>query len=234
MDIIPTEIQAKAAAIQGALAASSDAIRDDGTVTPEGRVQRLAKLYLQASAEMNTLRETWQGTSTTATETTERDVFGAASISGMDAISYRDAADRASRSETPRDALELLEQAERTGDEVLARAVAQHAFDQPSLLGGTAPEWLEVIDAYAVTRPDVMSKLAELDVARRESLQAGLHTSAIFYVSVPQELAAYTDTRIAVIAETPIAAPTQARTQLEINRAIGRSIDQTGYGWGAP
>jgi hypothetical protein len=41
----------------------------------------------------------------------------------------RDAADRAGRLENPDEALALLQRVENTGDRVLARAIAAHAFD---------------------------------------------------------------------------------------------------------
>jgi hypothetical protein len=65
----------------------------------------------------------------------------------------RDASDRVAQIRTADGALQLLEQAERVGDEVLARAVAQTAYDH---------DWTDVANKFLDSRQDLAEPLNEL------------------------------------------------------------------------
>src|SRR4051794_17787744 len=112
MPEIPEQVATKAASVQAAWNDRATAIRNDGDLTVEARLKRLAVGYLRAKQEMDDLRESWLGTSASQASTIDRDVFGGAHVMGGDAISSRDAADRASRLENPEEGMRLLRQAE--------------------------------------------------------------------------------------------------------------------------
>ncbi len=88
----------------------------------------------------------------------ERKLFGVRDSSDTASLSLRDAHQRASLAKTPRQALTLLSTAERSGDSVLARAVAAHAWD---------PGWTGVLDTYASERSGVLNDFQQLDELER-------------------------------------------------------------------
>ncbi|WP_069627130.1 hypothetical protein [Streptomyces niveus] len=83
-----------------------------------------------------------------------RKVFGQQPTSDTAAIvSRRDADARVAGLEDPRQGEQLLAQAERNGDEHLARAVAAHAAD----FG-----WHDVLSTYASSRPDAIEGIQQI------------------------------------------------------------------------
>ncbi|WP_017936063.1 hypothetical protein [Nocardioides sp. Iso805N] len=209
MPDIPEDVATKAADIQVAFNADAELHRNNADLTPDGRIRRLAIAYLSAKAQMDELQTSWAGTSAINAETIDRDVFGAPNVVGADAISSRDAADRASRVESPEDGMRLLQQAERTGDEILARAVAQYAYDQQGVVFGSG--WTDVVDAFASRRPEVAQKLTDLAAATRANLDASLTAAFTFSLARPAEFGNLTDYRLQILADTTDpSAPTQS------------------------
>src|SRR3954452_19785825 len=94
--------------------------------------------------------------------------------------------------------MRLLRQAERSGDEVLARAVAQFAHDQR---GPFDAGWHDVIDAFASRRPEVAHKLEALAAAQRDDLGASIGSAFVFALFKPTELERYSDYRLCIVAE---------------------------------
>jgi hypothetical protein len=123
------------------------------------------------------------------------DLFGSVSSLGADAISARDADDRAAQLKTRDEALALLARAESNSDQVLARAIALRAFtnvQQPLSAGA----WRPVLDAYCTSRPTIATKLAELAEARRSSVEKSFGRSVIFSLNKPRELERMSDSQI--------------------------------------
>ncbi len=96
----------------------------------------------------------------------ERRVFGPPGV--PDILSVRDAADRAAQIKKPDEARELLHRAEQNRDEVLARAVAQHALDRgrQAILKTDVDAWDSVLGSFYDSRPhlsQVLQEQAELE-----------------------------------------------------------------------
>jgi hypothetical protein len=157
----------------------------------------VARAYLAAKAQMDKL----SGDVTTATDARMRvltgQVWGVDDIPGdkvSASISYRDATDRAQALTSPHDAMTLLTTAERSGDELLARAVACQA-DQ---LG-----FDDVAGAYFATRPAKAKQNAELH-SLVPSLKSMNMTDVFMYVlPAPAGLDARNPYRIQQIADNP-------------------------------
>ena len=200
MPEIPQDVAAKAGSIQEALNRDVQAHRSNGDLTPEARLRYLAIAYTRAEAQMTQLRESWGGASVETVESLSRKVFGAAASSGMDAISARDAGDRAAQIEDADEAMRLLRWADDNGDEVLARAVAQHAFNnRQHFFGG---DWASVVDAYAETRPEVAEQIVQIANARRDTIRTNLSAMFIFAVHKPHELEALSAGRVRLLLES--------------------------------
>jgi hypothetical protein len=184
MPEIPQNIQKKAGDIQDGFNTAVIAIRSNGDLTPEARLRRLAQAWTRAEQEMGELRHTWQGTSDVSVESLTKRVFG--NRPGTDALSMRNADDRASELASAEEALRVLQRALVNDDDVLARAVALHAFERRNeFLGG---DWAGVVDAYAAANPDVAEKILELATLRRDTLNTSLSSAFIFSIHKPQEL----------------------------------------------
>jgi hypothetical protein len=184
MPEIPQNIQTKAGAIQAAFNASVTETRSNGDLTEDARLRRLARAWTQAEVEMGTLRQAWQGTAQVSVESLTKQVFG--NPPGTDALSMRNADDRAAQIDSAEEALRVLERADVNGDDVLARAVALHAFERRNeFLGG---DWAGVVDTYASTRPDVAGRILELANLRRDNLNTSLSSAFVFSIHKPAEL----------------------------------------------
>jgi hypothetical protein len=143
--------------------------RADDRLSDRGRQQRMALTYRRADAEMKKLKVNVEGGMALTAGHLQRKVFGSETpLSGADAISMRDAMTRAGQLKNADEAHSLLQQAELTGDDHLAKALVRRAFD--SSRDGALGNWGGVIDAYAASRPDVARRLQELaDACSRDS-----------------------------------------------------------------
>jgi len=98
------------------------------------------------------------------------------------AVNYRDAMDRVARLEGVREAEAMLQRAESSGDELLARAVAQRAFTQRQV----DPSWEGPLNSYLDSRPHADQAVTALLDAAPRTPQIG-HLLA-FALPEPDEL----------------------------------------------
>lgn len=179
------------------LGAAVDRIGCQASLTPAAQLCLVARAYLAAKAQM----DKFSGDATAATDARMRvltgQVWGVDDIPGdkvSASISYRDATDRAQALDTPHAAMWLLDTAERSGDELLARAVACQA-DQMG--------WDDVAGAYFATRPVKAKVNAELR-SLVPSLKNMNATDLFLYVlPTPAGLNASNPYRIQQIADDP-------------------------------
>ncbi|MFI7168181.1 hypothetical protein [Rhodococcoides fascians] len=169
-----------------------DAIRADTTLSNNGRRQQIAAAYDTAREAVDYAAEKHQWTKNTQRQKLERKVFGppTKTLTGADAISWRDAQDRAAKllpsnysepvdsSVLEAEALGLLNRALQSGDDHLARAIVTVAFDM---------RWAEVADAYATASPDTDTVVELWDTATNEGRGIDLE-SLNFMLDHPKEL----------------------------------------------
>ncbi|WP_052765203.1 hypothetical protein [Mycolicibacterium obuense] len=147
--------------LQTAYRQALDDIRGDASLSELGKQQLIARAWTNTRAELSRLQQLDFDTQVARYNTLERTVFGtAASSTGADAVSFRDAVDRAAKLENAESAMRLLGTSELSGDTVLARAVLMRAWEAG---------WNDVVESYACNHATVSDKLAEL-VALRQSL----------------------------------------------------------------
>ncbi|OLT12212.1 hypothetical protein BJF79_22780 [Actinomadura sp. CNU-125] len=140
-------------------------IRANKRLSPQARQADLIKAHREASERAQQLWREGESAHAQRTRVLYRKAFVApASDHPSDAISRRDAADRAAMVNDPKEALEMLARAQHHGDEHLARAIGQRAYEQhktlPARLGNK--EWEPVLKAFVVDRPDADEALGEL------------------------------------------------------------------------
>lgn len=176
--------------------------RNDGTLSTTGRAQKIAVAWQTAKAGMDGLRINFEGFSALTAQDIKKQVFGAQSVTGADAVSMRDAYDRANQVQSAAEAATLLHQADVTGDDHLARALASRAFDgasSGSVFAG-ADDWGQVLNSYTTTRPEVAAKLQELTDAQQSGVKASLDLSGYTYLVKPDELARASDYQVELLA----------------------------------
>jgi hypothetical protein len=191
------KLLAAANAIRENLGAAVDRIGTQASLTPDAQLCLIARAYMAAKAQMDALSTDTAAKTDARTRVLTGQVWGVDDIPGdkvSASISLRDATDRAQTLTTPHDAMALLTTAERSGDELLARAVACQA-DQ---LG-----FDDVAGAYFATRPAKAKVNAELH-SLAPSLKAMSATDIFLYVlPAPAGLNASNPYRIQQIADDP-------------------------------
>ena len=197
-DMTP-QVAEQAAAIHAAMNADMQAARNNPDLSLEGRRNQIARVYGEAKRDMDALQAKWASNSTTTAVSLTQQLFGATSTSGADAISARDADDRAAQIETGAQALALLERAENNGDGVLARALAQRAFSERGNFFGS--DWDPVLERYLSTRPGVAKKMEDLAAAARASIASGIQSAGVFFIVEPTEILGMSPTTIRAAAE---------------------------------
>lgn len=177
-------------------------IRSNGDLTVDAIRARLAAVYLDAKTRMDSLhaeatdgyQASWQKALIAAFGTS--DLASTAADRAALSLSYRDAQDRAAALDSDRAAADLLSRANDTGDELLARAVAQRAWEMGGQLGGVG--WGDVLDTFTSTRPRAAAAIATL-----VNLQgSGRNASSLFawMIATPSELAGMSDYQISALA----------------------------------
>jgi hypothetical protein len=192
-----TDNQIKAANTIAAHQVRIEAIRSDPALSPEGKRNRMAGDYITTQATVARLQVDEQAAASARRTTLERDLFGLPGFADASAaISYRDAQDRAAGITDEHDALRLLSQADLSGDDHLAKAVALRSIQE---------SWPNVSAAYAAARPGVAAKMQELANMATPGIADSLSAAWAYYLPAPNELAgipaqtinelAHTDTR---------------------------------------
>lgn len=158
-----------------------EAVRDNPSYSPEGRRLEIAKIALAYRKKAAGLREEFSATSKARRLELEKRLFGLPS--GGDAIAYRDAVDRAEAIRSSSDAESMFSRAQRTGDTLLARAVAAQAFSKG---------WNTVTRGYA-EEAGLDPALDELSDLRGGGVSS-LGEAAVFSIGSPTELDGYNST----------------------------------------
>ena len=192
------KLLAAANTIRENLGAAVDQIGCQASLNPDAQLCLVARAYMTAKAQMDALSTDTAAKTDARTRVLTGQVWGVDDIPAGDkvsaSISLRDATDRAQTLTTPHDAMALLTTAERSGDELLARAVAcqadQMGFD-------------DVAGAYFATRPDKAKVNAELH-SLVPSLKNMSATDLFAYaLPTPAGLSALNPYRIQQIADNP-------------------------------
>ena len=173
--------------------AELDAIRADTTLSNNGRRAKIDAAYRTARETVDHAKEKHEWTRQTQRQKLERKVFGppTKTLTGADAISWRDAQDRAAKllpsnytdptvdnASLEAEALTLLNRALQSGDDHLARAVVNVAFDM---------RWADVADTYAQASADTDTVVELWNTATNEG--RGIDLDELnFMLDQPKEL----------------------------------------------
>lgn len=199
-------VRQKAEGIHAELSASVAAIRANQDLNHDGRQRQIAASYVRAKRELDQLRQEFMRGADASAKVLSKDIFGAAVTVGADAISARDAADRASRLADAQEALDLLRMAEENGDDVLARAVAQRSHREARHAPFGNEGWSEVLAGYLEHRPAVADRMAELERAQAEDLETNFRNEGHFFVVPPTEISQFSESALAAMSTSEVPA----------------------------
>lgn len=163
--------------------------REDLTLSPLGRRQRLEALYNAARDEVDQLRGTLDRDSNGDRRDLERRLFGLPrNADAVDVVSFRDANDRAAQVRRPEGLGELMERAAGTGDDMLLRAGFARAW-QESRKPLSSDLWSGLVAEYADLNPGVRGDLEALErLTSSRSATAMVMERMAMSVSRPREL----------------------------------------------
>jgi hypothetical protein len=174
--------------LQAAFQREVERVRSFRYLTDEAKRARIAAAYVDGTQKMRALQEQDAARQATRRRSLESRVYGISTLTGDTAslaISRRDAGDRVARLKTEDEALALLTRAERSGDEPLARALAERA---------TEMDWIRVGNAFLETRPHLDADLNELWHMRTPALREVLHSAMTDQLIRVPEIAGMNDT----------------------------------------
>ena len=192
-----TDIE-KAEALRGSTEAAIQRIRQNTDLRPEAAQRAMAKVYSEANTQMKAMEMSAAGNKATAVAKAKRDLFGIDDITRtmtpseqvQAQMSFRDAQQRVGSISDASEAQRMLDSASQTGDEILARAIGNHALNS-----GMST----VAESYLGDRPNKVSAHQALS-----SLNPSLNAQTLFafILNKPSELSRLGDSKIAEMANS--------------------------------
>jgi hypothetical protein len=167
-------------------------IRDNARLTPEAMTASMAKVWVKLRDQLDVLKASAFTTPAVDRKALEVKLWGIADLVGKGgdlgslSASYRDARDRAAAAETGGSLMALFTGAEAVGDELLARACAAQVYFGLSAFGA---------DTFVL-----------LQDSRSADLTGNMLYAWNFVATKPSELGSMSDSQIATLAASPLAA----------------------------
>lgn len=175
-------------------------IRARQDLTPQARQVAIARAHTAASEQIGQLRDTARQQYQERRETLEKRLFGQREVSGVDALSARDARERAARFTHPDEALAAYKRAQRDGDKDMMRALGNWAADQAAMphLGES---WRPLVEHHAAATPGYAQNLEEL----RSLVEPGTYTDTTYVTpAVPSELGRMSPQQVVSLANSDL------------------------------
>ena len=178
-------------------------IRDRIELSPAAAQARIAAVYLKAKTSMDAMNTANPAKRAADLAAAKRNLFGIDDLTtgaspadrASMALSFRDAQQRAAQLTTTAEAQALLDLADQSGDELLARAVGNAA------LSGLGMD--DVGQAYLAARPQ---QAKAYDALRGLTRMGSIAEILEFVLPKPPELAQVSDNRLAAMPASPLAA----------------------------
>ncbi|MEZ7240789.1 hypothetical protein QYS60_23825 [Rhodococcus sp. GXMU-t2271] len=134
-------------------------IRADNNLSDAGKRTQIENLYNTTKARLEQHRRSTEGDREARITSLQRKLFGTVGTTAQDAISHRDATDRASTVPTEDEAVSMMNNAIISNDKILQGALLKRAYDAKDLNG---KPWMNVINTYEAAHPNDATSLQEL------------------------------------------------------------------------
>lgn len=176
----------KAIALIGEHNRSVEYIRNNKNLTPEGKRKQIAATYLQYKQQITALEAEDRAARASKADSLRRTLFGLSSSDANATISYRDAQDRVAAIRDENQALELLDRADLSNDEILTKAIIGKAAETG---------WSNLVNTYTAKHPYYGSKLQELAKIHQDetSIEGVMNHAMSYNLSTPAEIARHSD-----------------------------------------
>ncbi|MGW7604480.1 hypothetical protein [Streptomyces antimycoticus] len=175
-------------------------IRARQDLSAQARQVSIARAYNKAQEQMAQVQQADTARYNRQRQFLERKLFGnTGDINGSQALSSRDARERAAKLSDAREATAAFERAKRDGDTDFARAIAAHAADQAAMpIMGDA--WQPIVQQYAESSPAKADTYNELASMR----QPGTGMDFQYVVPSPSELGRLTAAQVTQLASSDL------------------------------
>lgn len=145
-----------------------EAILGDDRLTQQAKQEDLAKLAEATNNQLRAIRDEQDVYVSGLRDSIERTLLGSQPTDANSVLLRRDAADRARKIATEKEAVEVLKDAARSGDESLAHAVGYRARNSG---------WTDALDAYRVAQPTGAENATALAVVEGLTSDSGYNLS---------------------------------------------------------
>ena len=136
-------------------------IRERQDLTPQAKQVAMARAWQAATDKIEATRDAARQQYQERRSQLEKRLYGNRELSGTDALSARDARERAAKYTHPDEALLAYQRAQRDGDKDMMRALGSWAADQAAMpILGEA--WRPLVEAHAQATPGYSANLEEL------------------------------------------------------------------------
>jgi hypothetical protein len=164
-------------------------IRAREDITHQAKQVAMARAHQAAVAKLNERFQADRQQYNERRATLEKRLYGNRELSGTDALSARDARERAATYTHPDEALAAYKRAQRDGDRDMMRAL------------GSWAAWRPIVQTHAEATPGYAANLEEL---RSLTDPGDYRSSAYVTPAVPNELGAMSPNQVAMLADSPL------------------------------
>jgi hypothetical protein len=186
--------------IREAFQRKTEKIRARQDLTPQAKQVALARAHKAAAEQIAAVHDTDRQQYQERRAQLEKRLFGQREVSGTDALSARDARERAARFTHADEALKAYQRAQRDGDRDMMRALGNWAADQAAM-PTIGEAWLPLVEQHAANTPGYAETFNELHSLR----EPGTWGDATYVApAVPSELGRLTPQQVASLAKTDL------------------------------
>lgn len=186
--------------IRTAYNAKVEKIRAREDLTDQARQVAMARAHQDATTRIHAALDTDRQQYQTRRTQLEKRLFGNKELAGTDALSARDARERAAQLGDPREAQAAYSRALRDGDRDMQRAIASHAADL-AVMPILGDAWAPLVETHAAATPGYAENLQEL----RELREPGGFADATYSSpAVPSELGRMTVQQVTSLADSEL------------------------------
>lgn len=175
-------------------------IRAREDITHQAKQVAMARAHTTAVSKLNAAFQADRQQYNERRATLEKRLYGNRELSGTDALSARDARERAATYTHPDEALAAYKRAQRDGDRDMMRALGSWAADQASMpILGDA--WRPIVETHAEATPGYAANLEEL----RSLTDPGDYKSSTYVTpDVPNELGRMSVHQVTMLADSDL------------------------------
>ncbi|MGW3408079.1 hypothetical protein [Streptomyces sp. NPDC000888] len=175
-------------------------LRGRQDLSGQARQVAIARAYQEAQQQLGRLHQADTDHYHRQRNYLERKLFGSTTdVNGTNALSSRDARERAANYSDPIEAATAFNRAMRDGDTDMQRAIAAHAAEQGS--HETAPPgWTAIVKHYATSTPSKQDTFNELSNMQ----EPGLGMDFTYMVPSPSELGRLTAYQVTQLADSDL------------------------------